>query len=101
MKYQVVFAPEAEEQLVALYNHISDAASPNTAERYVGEVIDYCAGLTLFPLRGTRRDEIRPNLRIINYKKTTIIAFEVGNSVVTVLGIYYGGQDFTAILRDS
>ena len=34
MIYRVVFAPEAEEQLVAIYYYIADAASPETAARY-------------------------------------------------------------------
>jgi hypothetical protein len=33
MIYDVVFSPEAEEQLVALFRYIADAASPEVAER--------------------------------------------------------------------
>jgi plasmid stabilization system protein ParE len=32
--YTLVFSPEAEEQLVALYRYIATAASPEIAERY-------------------------------------------------------------------
>ena len=34
MNYRVVFSPEAEEQLLALYGHIAAAASPDIAGRY-------------------------------------------------------------------
>jgi hypothetical protein len=29
MSYHIIFSPEAEEQLAALYNYIADAASPD------------------------------------------------------------------------
>jgi len=61
--YPVVFTPEAEEQLAALYRYIALAASPAIAQRYVNAIITYCESLGLFPLRGHRRDDIRTGLR--------------------------------------
>lgn len=52
MKFRVVFAPEAEEQLAELYRYIAAAASPGIAERYVSAIITYCELLDTFPLRG-------------------------------------------------
>lgn len=45
-----------------------------------------------------RRDDIRPGLRITNYKKRAVIAFEVDAEVVSVIGVYYGGQDYESVL---
>lgn len=42
MNYPVVFAPEAEEQVVALYNYIATAVSPDIAKRYTAGVLIYC-----------------------------------------------------------
>jgi hypothetical protein len=39
MTYSVVFTPEAQEQLVALYRYIATAASPEIAERYVSAIV--------------------------------------------------------------
>lgn len=94
MTYQVVFAPEAQEQLEALYHYIAAAASPAVAKRYTSAIVDYCEGLALSPLCGTRRDDIRPGLRITNYKGRAIIAFAVSVSLVSILGVFYGGQDY-------
>ena len=96
--YQVVFAPEALEQLEALYRYIAKAASPLVALRYTDALVGYCEGLKISPLRGTPRDDIRPGLRITNYKGRTVIAFTVLDETVSVLGIFYGGQDFEADL---
>lgn len=69
MQHPVVFTPEAQEQLVALYRYIAVAASPEIAERYTSAIVTFCEGFQTFPHRGTRRDDIRPGLRITNYKK--------------------------------
>jgi len=100
MSYRVVFAPEATDQLTALYRYISDASSPATAYRYTNGIVEHCEGLVVFPHRGTPRDDIRPGLRVTNFKKRTVIAFAVMGDIVAILGIYYGGQDFEALLQD-
>ena len=71
--YEVVFAPEAEEQLAKLYRDLSERASAQTAERYVSAILDYCEGLQTVPHRGTHRDDIRPGLRITHYKRRAIM----------------------------
>lgn len=97
--YQVIFSPEAEEQLASLYRYLAVEASPNIAERYTDAIVSYCEGLSIFPHRGNRRDEIRPGLRITNYKRRTTIAFEVGEDFVSIIGIFNGGRDFETILQ--
>lgn len=101
MNYRVVFTPEALEQLAELYRYIAKEASPDVAARYTEAVVSYCESLCTFPFRGTRRDDVRPGLRITNYKKRTIIAFDVEAEVVSIIGVFYGGRDFEKILRDN
>jgi plasmid stabilization system protein ParE len=100
MSYRVVFSPEAEEQLAELYAFIAAAASPDIAARYTEAIVSYCESLCIFPLRGTIRDDVRPGLRITNYKKRTVIAFDVDAGQVSIIGIFYGGQDYETILQD-
>jgi len=99
--YTVAFTPEAEEQLAGLYRFIAVAASPIIAERYTSAIITHCEGLHTVPNRGARRDDIRPSLRITNYKQRAVIAFAVDDValMVTIIGIYYGGQDYEAALQ--
>jgi plasmid stabilization system protein ParE len=60
-----------------------------------------CERLSNFPRRGTARDDIRPGLRITNYKGRTVIAFGVDDESlrVSILGLFYGGQDYEAALE--
>jgi len=99
MAYAVVFTPEAEEQLAALYRYIAAAASPAIAERYASAIVAYCEGLQNFPLRGTLRDDIRPGLRITHYKKRVAIAFAVSAEMASIIGVFYGGQDYETALQ--
>lgn len=100
MNHRVVFSPEALEQLAELYRYIAEAASPDVAAQYTEAIVSYCESLRTFPLRGTQRDDVRPGLRITNYKKRTVIAFNVDAEVVSIVGVFYGGQDHETILRD-
>ena len=65
MSPEVVFAPEAEEQLVDLYRYIAVADSPEAADSYTDSIVAFCEELALFPNRGKARDDIRPGLRTI------------------------------------
>jgi plasmid stabilization system protein ParE len=94
MMHSVVYAPEAEAQLVALFFHIATAASPKIAARYTDAIVDQCESLKTFPVCGAQRDDIRPGLRVFGFRRRVSIAFEVTGDVVTILGIFYGAQNF-------
>ncbi|XVJ46249.1 type II toxin-antitoxin system RelE/ParE family toxin [Pseudomonas sp. UBT] len=98
MSHSVAFAPEALAQLDALEDYISDTESPVVAARFVDNLISYCESLCVLPLRGTRRDDLLPTLRITHYRHTTAIAFRVAadTHAVSILGVFYGGQDYAA-----
>jgi len=92
--YSVVFSPEAEEQLVALYRYIAEQGSPEIASRYTSAVVEYCEGLCSLPHRGVQRDDIRAGLRITHCRGRTIIAFTIEADRVTILGVFHGGRDY-------
>jgi len=71
------FAPEAVEQLEQIEEYIAEQGSSRVATAYVDVIVAFCESLQSFPNRGTQRDDIRPGLRITNYKGSAIIAFAV------------------------
>jgi toxin ParE1/3/4 len=101
--YTVFFTPRAEGQLEDLYADIAQHSSVARAESFVGAVVADCLSLSTFPERGTKRDDIRPNLRTKGYARRVTIAFSVNVStgVVAIHGILYGGQDFEMLLRET
>ncbi len=100
MHYTVVFTPEAEEELAELYRFIAGSSSPDIAARYTDGIVTYCEELETLPHRGTRRDDIRPGLRILGYRRRVAIAFTVEGGMVSIIGVFYGGQDYESALGD-
>lgn len=99
--YRVVFRREATQQLEELYDYIADAGSPENAARYTDAIVTYCEGLSDFPHRGSARDDIRPGLRTVGYRKHVVVAFAVLDDTVAILGIFYGGRDYETILAEA
>jgi toxin ParE1/3/4 len=100
MSYQVVFAPEAQTQLLDLYLNIANAASPEIAANYTEAIVEQCESLRTFPLRGAQRNDIRPGLRVFGFRRRVSIAFEVSGDEVTILGVFYGGQNYETAFDD-
>jgi toxin ParE1/3/4 len=100
MSHRVVFAPGAEAQLVSLYRYIAHEAAADIAEHFTTAIIEQCERLATFPHRGTPRDDVRPGLRTMSFRRRVTIAYAVDADQVSILGIYYGGQDFTAAWAD-
>lgn len=90
----VIYAPEARDDLIALYQWIAVRANPDIALGYIERIEKYCNGLDLASERGHRRDDIRDGLRIVGFEKRVTIAFMVADHAVTILRIYYGGQNW-------
>ena len=89
---EVIFAPEALEDLVALYDWIADAAGPATALGYIERLEAYCLGFDLASERGQARENIRPGLRVVGFERRVTIAFSVDDVTVTILRLLYGGR---------
>ena len=93
MTNEVVFAPEAQLDLLDLYDMVAEGSSSERAVAYVERIQAACLRLAAFPERGTRRDDIRPGLRVIGFERRVAIAFHVGAGRVTIDRILYGGRD--------
>lgn len=99
IRHHVVYSPEALGDLVGIYDWISDAASPVVALTYVERIEAFCGRLAFAPERGTRRDDVRPGLRVIGFERRVAIAFSVEADRVTVLRIAYGGRNWPETMR--
>lgn len=101
MTHEVVFAPEAQLDLLDLYDTVSESGGGERALAYVERVQAACLRLAAFPERGTRHDDIRPGLRVIGFERRVAIAFHVGGGRVTIDRILYGGRDLGAALSEA
>ncbi len=44
------------------------------------------------------RDDLRPGLRFVGFRRGVTVAFTVTEENVEILGIYYSGRDYEALL---
>ena len=99
--HKVLIRPSAERDLAALYAYIRDArGDPTVAIAYLRRIRTFCEGLATLPLRGVRRDDIRPGLRIISFERRLVVAFVVTADTVVIGRILYGGRDYEALLGE-
>jgi len=99
VEHRVIFSPEAASDLSNLYEHIAKRSGPDRAIGYITRIETYCAGFRFFPERGTKRDDLRPGLRIVGFERRIAIAFHVDPEVVVIDRILYGGRDVKRAFR--
>ncbi len=95
----VVFAPEARDDLLNLYDWIASRAGPAVAISYIERIEAFCLGFDLASERGQLRGDIRPDLRIIGFERRITIAFSVSEERVTIFRLFYGGRDWEELLH--
>ena len=81
------------------YEYIEGESSPETAQRFTHSIVDYCSGFSIFPHRGLQRNDLRPGLRIVGFRRQGAIAIAVQANQVFIIGVFYGGQDYETALR--
>ena len=99
MAYEVVFAPEARDDLLQLYDYIAARSGPARARAYTERILSYCLGFETFPERGTRRDDLRPGLRVVGFARKVTVAFHINDDMVTIDSVLYGGRNLSTALR--
>jgi toxin ParE1/3/4 len=99
MNHRVVFSPEALLQLTKQQDYLAEKVSAAFAAKHIEAIVVYCEGFSLMPERGTRHDEVRPGLRVVSRGRADI-AFAVSPAEVAILGVFFNGQDYEAVLGD-
>ena len=103
MTYAVIFSTAAEADLFAIYDYIAERAGAEIALRFVESIEAYCLGFATLPERGMRRDELRPGLRTVGFRRRATILFEVDRTTprVVIHGIYYAGRSLQGLENET
>ena len=100
MTRRLVLSRRAKAQINSLYEYIAREASLEIADRYVDALIERIAGLTQFPHRGTSRDDLRPGLRTVPFRRRITIAYAVKPREVRIIAIAQAGQDMKELVGE-
>ena len=77
------------------YNEwIASKASLQVAISYIERLETYCLGFDIASERGHRRDDVSLGLRIVGFERRVTIAFVADENQVTILRLFYGGQNW-------
>ena len=87
--------PQARLDIGDIGDWITERAGSHVALSYIDRLEACCNGLAIAGERGQRRDDLRPGLRIIGFERRIAILFVESEDEVTILRLYYGGQNWT------
>jgi toxin ParE1/3/4 len=96
-RYHVLLTDFAYRQIEEIGRWIAERSSPDVATSFVERLLTRCQSLDAFPERGTPRDDIRPRLRTIPFRRRVTIGFVVEGEHVIVTGFAYRGRDLSAL----
>jgi plasmid stabilization system protein ParE len=99
--YRVEYDPAAIDDLAGIRDHIAASGSPATASAFIIRVLDHLDGLGVAPKRGSLREDIRPGLRLVGWRRVLTIAFVVDdlNRRVIITAVLYRGRDVDRLLK--
>jgi toxin ParE1/3/4 len=99
--YEVRYSPGAREDISELTEFIASKSSGEIAFRYIASLVRECESLRNAPQRGNKRSDLRPNMRLIGFKRAVSIVFRVeeNESLVVILGFSYRGQSLSKVLE--
>ncbi len=101
-RYRVGLDPAAIADLDGIRAFVAEAAGKAISDKLIDRVLGYIDGLDTAPKRGVARDDVRPGLRTMTWRRTVTLIFVVddGAGAVIVIGALYRGRDVDAALRD-
>ncbi|MGE7469863.1 type II toxin-antitoxin system RelE/ParE family toxin [Bosea sp. NPDC003192] len=100
MSIRVGFSQRAIANLQGIYDYIAPRGGERNARDYVARLHTCCLDFRTFPERGVRRDDLRPGLRLIGYRRQATIAFAVLGNDLTILRVFQRGRDIEVLLKD-
>ena len=98
---RIAYTAAARADVDRIQTWLSEKASPVSAYAVTTRILDFIDGLAIGSMRGQAREDLRPGLRVVPFERA-VIAFAVHADTVSILRIFYGGEDWeTAFARES
>jgi toxin ParE1/3/4 len=74
--------------------------SKGVAHGIATRIQERCKRIGDVPRGGRQRDDLGAGLRTVPFEHSAVICYVIDNDTVQITNIFYGGQDFEAILRE-
>ena len=94
VEHDVVWRPEARDDLYAIYDWIAEQADPDTAFDYTARIEAFALRLSHFPNRGTPRFTLSSGLRTVTYQRRIVVAYRVEDGTVQIVRLINAARAF-------
>lgn len=98
-RLQLEYSPNAERNLQAIENYITDKTNAATADGVVDRILDRADQLTDMPKTGRVRDEIAPGVRSVT-SDNYVIYYRIERDKVEILRIWHSSRDIVALRNE-
>lgn len=98
-KWPVVWSPEAEQDLLDIWDYFAREAAPEIADRRLREIHRACRRLTDLPQSAQPRDELGPGWRSIPVLPH-VVFYRLTEEAVEIVRVVHGHRDVDAIFKD-
>ena len=100
MEHEVIWRPEARDDLYAIYDWIAGQADPDTAYAYTSRIEAFTERLAHFPNRGTLRLNMITDLRSVTFERRVIVAYRAMNDAVQFVRLIHTARDIARLLAN-
>ncbi|MBV9811511.1 MAG: type II toxin-antitoxin system RelE/ParE family toxin [Acetobacteraceae bacterium] len=97
MTKRLVYSGQARIDLEEIFSFIA-ADNPTRAGTYVADIEAACEKLSDTPMIGMARPDLRPDLRIVTFRRRVVIAYRVLPDHLEILRVFTGGRDYETIM---
>jgi toxin ParE1/3/4 len=95
---QVFRSPEAEEDLISIWQFGANEWSPEQADKHLHDIEDICDRLRDDPKLGHKRDDLIPGMRSM-YVSPHLIFYQISAGKVTIVRVLHERFDMTVRFR--
>lgn len=99
MTHEVVWHPQARNDLYDIYDWIADRADPAAALAFTSRIEAHVERLRDFPNRGTPRYQLSPGLRSTTFERRIIVTYRVEANEVLILRVIHAARDYAPLLE--
>lgn len=97
---RLVYRPAARDDLDAIYDFI-EPDSRTRALNFMQDILERCRYLLAHPQLGPAREDLGEGIRLYPLRGRVVVAYRAFADRIEIVRVFYGGQDYAALLRDS
>lgn len=99
VEHEIIWRPEARDDLLAIYDWVALQADPETALRYTSRIETFAQRLSHFPNRGFARFDVALGLRTVVFERRVTICYRVVDEEVSILRLIHSARDFSEAFK--